>query len=123
MRNTALRVRERRALNAEFATQLDRLIADIRSRAKKQFAYSIKINLRKGILKPDEVVENAIVSGITSAVSTRYECGIEPVIRLAVSMLEDVNAHTEAKALAACARAQNLDVAAPLGATLNGGAA
>jgi hypothetical protein len=69
------------------------------SAATAQFKYSVKKNLPYGIHTREDIVERCVNHGIVAAISTHYQWGVEPVVELAADMLEDVNAHTEAKLL------------------------
>lgn len=94
-----LTAQQTKLLNIEFATKLDALLAGIRAKAVAQFAYNVETNVPADILDPAEVVEHAVLHGIVSAASAYNDYGIEPSIRLAAEILEDVNAHTEAAPL------------------------
>lgn len=94
-----LTAQQTKLLHIEFSTKLDALLAAIRTKAVAQFAYNVETNVPSDILDPAEVVEHAVLHGIVSAASAYNDYGIEPSIRLAAEILEDVNAHSEAAPL------------------------
>lgn len=88
-------------LHAQFTERLEKVLASIRSSAHGQFAYNVGENVPRGILTPAEVVDHAIAHGAVVGLSADLcDYGIEPTVSLAVDLLENVNAHTEARALA-----------------------
>ncbi len=87
-------------LTAEFSNELNALLLDIRDKAVKQFEYNLTVNIPRDILASGEVVEQAIECGLVASWSKRNEWSIEPSIKLAHHILEDVNAHDEAAVLA-----------------------
>lgn len=90
-------------LTGEFHTALEATIAKIRERATSQFNYCLSVNIPEDRVSADEAVENSIESGIVSAHNTQNGFAIESAVRLAHKLLEDVNAHGEARALLAAA--------------------
>lgn len=106
-----LTVAQSQALKAEFAVKLEKLLTAIAEKAQRQFDYSLLTNVPKGVLKSDEIVDNAIDSGLVGGASHISEWGVEKTISLALDILEDSNCHTEARALS--------EAAAKNGVTLN----
>ena len=83
----------------EFDRKLTELVLSIQERAKAQFEYNLETNIKAAILKIEECADQAIECGIVSAVSKMNDFGIEPSLKIAHHILEDVNAHTEANEL------------------------
>lgn len=96
MKTTSNQIKEQ---SEKFSNDLNALLLAIRDRALAQFQYNIERNIPAGILKVEEVAENAINHGIVSAVSKMNDFSIEPQIKLCAELLEDVNAHSEAAEL------------------------
>ena len=86
-------------LNEEFSSMLNIVLQKFRTRALSQFQYSINTNVPLGILKPGEVVDDAIITGFVGGSAAFGDFSIEPTVLLAARLLEDVNAHTEAAPL------------------------
>jgi|GEM_PF-4119715 len=86
-------------MTAQFSTELNGLLLNIRNRAMEQFTYNLETNIPRGSLTPAEAVNQAIQCGVVAAMSLRHDFCIEPSLQLAHAILEDVNAHTEAAAL------------------------
>jgi hypothetical protein len=74
-------------------------LIDVLEKAEAQLQHSLTTNVPKGILKREDIVENAFRHGLVSAFSKLNQWGIEPSVQLAAELLEDVNAHSLARPL------------------------
>jgi hypothetical protein len=84
----------------EFEANLNKLLFNIRQKAENQFKYNLETNVPRNILTIDQTAQHAINQGFTSAFNTVNGWDCDAAIRIAFDILEDCNAHTEAKALA-----------------------
>lgn len=84
---------------AEFQVQLSTLLSLIKSKAETQFKYNIETNVPSKILRLSDCVENAIHHSLVSTFSEVNDWDILASLDLAADLLEDVNAHSEAKRL------------------------
>lgn len=83
----------------EFVFNLNNLLKDIKERAERQYEYNINKNIPAKILSLDESAQHAIDHGLVSAISKMNEWDVDSSVRFAFAILEDVNAHSEAKEL------------------------
>ena len=95
------RMKTNKELAQEFTEKLNALLLSIRDKAICQFNYSIEKNVPNGILEPEEVVPQAINTGLVSGISTMNEYSISKGIDFACDILEDVNACKELRAFKA----------------------
>jgi hypothetical protein len=83
----------------QFSSTLNRLLTVIREKAQRQFEYNERTNIPTGIIKEDESVGLALEQAIVGAWNELHGWTCEDAIRLAHSVLEDANCHTEAARL------------------------
>lgn len=108
--NPPLTPEQTNRLNEEFVSKLNAFLLKVRDRATEQFKYNLETYIPKGWVKVEDVVENAINSGIVSGVASMNHWDIAPTVKLASSLLEDVNAHSENKAMLEQAKKNGIDV-------------
>lgn len=83
----------------EFNNKLAKLLGEIKTAAEGQFHHNETENLKRGILLPEDSVENAIKNGTVHAINTHLHWDCLAAIDWSHSILEDANCHPEAKAL------------------------
>ncbi len=71
----------------------------MRERAENQFKYALDQNIPRELNTYEDVAQKSLTIGIVGAVSKMNDWGIDESIRFAYDVLEDVNAHSEAKVL------------------------
>ncbi len=75
---------------------LSRLLDLIREKCEAQFTYNCETNIPKGIVAIDDTADNAIQTGLVSALGAFFNWHIPDALTLAANLAEDVNAHGEA---------------------------
>lgn len=85
----------------EFEAKLNEIILSIREKTTSQFKYNLTNNVPNAIsgINYENAAQHAIDSGLVHAISKMNDWSIEPSLRFAHHILEDVNAHTEAREL------------------------
>lgn len=91
---------------AEVKAEIANLAQAMEDRAVAQYNYSIKENIPRGILKPEEVGDNAVRTGIVAALTQKHEWDISLLQELCADILEDANDHETAAELRAKAQAE-----------------
>lgn len=89
------------ACQMEFDQKLTDLILSIQEKIKAQFKYNLETNIPREIggITFDTAAQHAIDSGLVHAISKMNDWDIEPSVKFAHHILEDVNAHAEAREL------------------------
>ncbi len=75
------------------------MLAEIKTAAEGQFNYNEEVNLKRGIVLPEDSVEHAIKNGVVHAISAHLKWDCEKAIDWAHTILEDSNCTNEAMAL------------------------
>ena len=83
----------------EFEAKLSKFLLSVREKAENQFKYGLSSNVPAGINSYQDVAQKSLNIGIVAAISKMHDYGIDESIRFAYDVLEDVNAHSEAKTL------------------------
>lgn len=85
----------------EFEQKLNEIILSIREKTTNQFKYNLDVNVQGKIggVTYDNAAQHAIDSGLVHAISKMNEWDIAPSVKFAHHILEDVNAHGEAREL------------------------
>lgn len=91
---------------AEVKAEIANLAMVMEERAVVQYRHSIKENIPRGILKPEEVGDNAVRTGIVAALTQKHEWDIPVLLGLCADILEDANDHETAAELRAKAQAE-----------------
>ena len=83
--------------------KIEKFLATVRERIYSQHEYDCTKNVESGIMTAAEAAtgDNAIKSGLVSAIGGLVEWSVDGAIEIAADILEDVNAHTEATELRA----------------------
>lgn len=91
---------------AEVKAEIANLAIVMGEGAVAQYKYSIKENIPRGILKPEEVGDNAVRTGIVAALAQKHEWSISSLLELCADIMEDANDHETAAELRAKAQAE-----------------
>jgi hypothetical protein len=85
----------------EFEMNLEKVILSIRERANNQFKYNLETNIPEKIagISFDNAAQDAVNSGLVSAISAMNEWDTDKATLFAHSILEDSNCHGEAREL------------------------
>lgn len=85
----------------EFVAMLNKVLAEIKKKAENQYAYNLNTNIPNKIagITLENAAEHAINNGLVSAISEFHGWGTHESLLFAYHILEDVNAHAEAREL------------------------
>jgi hypothetical protein len=92
--------------------KIDFFVELVAKKIREQYEYDMGHNVQNKIMTLAEAQtgENAIKTGLASAVNTLNEWGCEEAIKFAFEILEDANCHSEAGALIEAAKKNGLNV-------------
>lgn len=91
-------------LTQQFSERLNAFLLQARNRAAAQFEHDIKVNIPKGIVAPEDVLDHSMRIGVAGAWNQVHGWACEDAIGLAGDVLEDANCHTEHRAMLAVVR-------------------
>lgn len=85
----------------EFVAMLNKVVSKIKERALAQYEYNLNFNVPHGIgdITLDNAADQAVKSGLVCGINSFYSWDCSESVRLAHHLLEDCNAHEEARAL------------------------
>ena len=77
--------------------EVGKIIATISHKITQQLTYNLLYNIPTGNLKPEEITQHAIKTGLVTAIGIMHDWDIDSTITFAADLLDDVNAHEEAQ--------------------------
>lgn len=79
--------------------KIGKFIGALSEKCFNQLTYDVYTNVPTGVMNRDDVSGHALKSGIASACGVLVQWDINEALELCANILEDVNAHPEAKML------------------------
>ena len=75
-------------LTNDFNAALELMLVTLSQKATAQFRHNLENNLPRGIVKREDIVENSLEHGVSSAVSAHTHWDCEAAVRYAGAILE-----------------------------------